>query len=87
MAISSPLFSARRPGTDRQDLALLRLLLGGVGDDEAADGRLLGLGRPYDDPVFQRLQIHRYILLEGNLDWTGGRVVTTAGLALPHVEC
>ena len=32
-------------GADGQDLALLGLLLGGVGDDQAADGGLLGLAR------------------------------------------
>ena len=85
--MSSPLFSARRPGTDGEDFALLGLLLGGVGDDEAADGRLLGLGRPDDDPVLQRLQIHRCVLLEGasRLDWLGES--GDGGLALPRVEC
>ena len=41
-----------------EDLALLGLLLGGVGDDQTAGGRLLGLGRAYDDAVFERLQVH-----------------------------
>jgi hypothetical protein len=43
-------------GTDREDLALLGLLLGRVGDDETADGGLLGLARLHDDPVFEGLQ-------------------------------
>src|SRR3954447_7695728 len=33
------------------DLALLRLLLGGVGEDDAAGGRRLLLDRPHDEPV------------------------------------
>src|SRR5690349_12960023 len=44
---------------DGENLALLGLLLGRVGDDESADSRLLGLGGPDDDPVLQRLQLHR----------------------------
>jgi hypothetical protein len=40
------------------DLALLRLLLGGVGEDEAASGRLLLLDRLDDQPVAKRLQVH-----------------------------
>src|SRR5439155_3653706 len=46
-------------GADREDFALLGLLLRGVGNDEAAVGRLLGLGRTDDDSVLQRLQVHR----------------------------
>src|SRR5204863_3671209 len=44
-------------GADGEDLTLLGLLFGGLADDESADGRLLGLGLPNDDPVFQRLQV------------------------------
>ena len=61
--MSSPVCSERRPGPDGQDLALLGLLLGGVGDDEAADGRLLGLTGADDDAVLQRLQLHAMRLL------------------------
>src|SRR4029453_1696158 len=43
-------------GTDGQDLALLGLLLGGVGDDQARGGHLLALARLDDDAVLQRLQ-------------------------------
>src|SRR3954462_7788764 len=39
------------PGTDRQDLALLGLLLGGVGYDQPGGGGLLGLERLDHDPV------------------------------------
>ena len=41
-----------------QDFTLLGLLLGGVGDDEAAHGGLLGLPGADDDPVLERLQVH-----------------------------
>ena len=46
------------PRSDREDFALLRLLFGGVGDDEAADGRLLGLPGPDDDAVLEGLELH-----------------------------
>ena len=62
--MSSPTVLGPAAGTDGEDFALLGLLLGGVGDDEAADGRLLGLGRPDDDPVLQRLQVHRCASIE-----------------------
>src|SRR5690242_18411201 len=38
---------------DADDLALLRLLLRGVGDDDAAGGLLLGLDAAHDDAVVQ----------------------------------
>ena len=44
--------------TDGEDFALLRLLLGGVGDDETRCGLRLGLVRPDHDAVIQRLQVH-----------------------------
>src|SRR4051794_40538913 len=43
---------------DGDDLAALRLLLGGVGEDEAAGSRLLLLDRPHDEPIAQRLELH-----------------------------
>src|SRR6266540_4433226 len=46
---------AARP--DGDDLALLGLLLGGVGDDEPGGGLLLALARLDDDPVLERLQV------------------------------
>src|SRR3954469_11014039 len=48
------LLEAARP--DGHDLALLGFLLGGVGDDDAGDGGLLGLPRLDDDAVLQGLQ-------------------------------
>src|SRR5919198_4209145 len=44
-------------GADGDDLALLGLLLGGVGDDQAGGGHLLALTRLDDDPVLERLQV------------------------------
>src|SRR5215213_10570925 len=41
-----------------QDLAALRLLLGGVGEDDAAGGRLLLLDRLDDHAIAQGLQLH-----------------------------
>src|SRR3954463_2583127 len=47
---------------DRQDLAALRLLLRGVGQDDAARGRLLLLDRLDDQTIAKRLEIHpRYL--------------------------
>ena len=80
----SPSVLGAPAGADGQDLALLGLLLGGVGDDEAADGRLLGLGRPDDDPVLQRLQVHRCASSRGS---GGGWCERPGELALPCVEC
>ena len=45
-------------GAGGQDLALLGLLLGGVGDDEARGRGLFGLVRPDDDAVLEGLQVH-----------------------------
>src|SRR5699024_6788231 len=47
-------------GADGNDLALLRLLLGGVRDDEAGRGGLLGLDALDDDPVLERLDGNRH---------------------------
>src|SRR6266536_579122 len=41
----------------RDDLALLGLLLGGVGDDDARSGRLLALAGLDDDAVLERLKV------------------------------
>src|SRR3954449_1562709 len=40
---------------DGDDLAALRLLLGGVGEDDAAGGRLLLLDRSHNQAIAQRL--------------------------------
>ena len=43
---------------DGEDLALLRLLLGGVREDDATGSRLLLLDRPHDEPIAQGLELH-----------------------------
>src|SRR3954454_11183554 len=43
---------------DGEDPALLRLLLGGVGEDDAACGLLLLLDRSHDQPIAQGLELH-----------------------------
>src|SRR3954447_23034026 len=43
---------------DGDDLPLLGLFLGGVGEDDAAGGRLLLLDGPHDEPVAQGLELH-----------------------------
>ena len=45
-------------GADGEDFALLRLLLGGVGDDQTGCGGLLGLVGLDDDAVIEGLEIH-----------------------------
>src|SRR4051794_23930527 len=65
-------------GADGQDLALLGLLLGGVGDDETAGGGLLGFAGLHDDPVFERLQVHSRLRVG---------VRQRRGLALSIGEC
>jgi len=47
-------------GPDGDDLALLRLLLGSVGDDDAAGGLLLFFQTLDDHAIVQGTQIHRY---------------------------
>src|ERR687885_454905 len=43
---------------DGQDLAALRLLLGRIGEDDAAGGRLLLLYRLDDQPIAEGLELH-----------------------------
>src|SRR5271156_2284070 len=45
-------------GSDRDDLALLRLLLDGVGNDDAAFRLVLALNAADDDAVLQRTEFH-----------------------------
>src|SRR6266545_3664201 len=53
-------------GTDCHDPALLRLLLGGVRDDDAAGGLRLGVNAANDHAVVKRTEFHCGILLIGN---------------------
>ena len=48
------------PRTYRKDLALLGLLLSGVGDDETGCGRLLGFERLDEDAILERLDGDRH---------------------------
>ena len=76
-------------GTDGDDFAFLRLLLGGVGDDDPALGLCLGLDPADDHSVVQRPEIrlcHVCLSLERILE------VPTSGLpdrllALTYGEC
>src|SRR3954451_18567050 len=52
-----PLFVARTRA-DRDHLALHRLLLGGVRDDDPARGLLFGSDAPHHDAVVQRTEFH-----------------------------
>src|SRR5262245_18072299 len=71
-------------GADSQDLALLRLLLGGVGDDQAGGGRLLGLVGLHDDAVIERLQGHGQASIGS---WrVGDRGVSTRSMRVPMVR-
>src|SRR3954451_10367327 len=44
---------------DGEDLAALRLLLRRVGENEPACGRLLLIDRRHDQPIAERLELHR----------------------------
>ena len=50
--------SSRAAGPDGDDLALLRLLLDGVGNDDAALCLLLAFNATDDDAVVQRTEFH-----------------------------
>jgi hypothetical protein len=52
-----------RAGADGENATALRLLLGSVGKDDAADGHLLLLQSLNDQPVAQWLKIHPARLL------------------------
>src|SRR5215204_6744997 len=70
-------------GTCGDHLAFLRLFLGGVGDDDAALGLLLGVDAAHDDAVMQRTEFHELpLVLIGGL----GRLRSTL-LAHPRGEC
>ena len=61
-------FSSRPPGTHGDDLTFLRLLLDGIGDDDAAFGLLFALEALDHDAVVQRSKCH----VVSFLFWAGG---------------
>src|SRR5947209_3119461 len=46
------------PRAHGENLAELGLLFGCIGNDDAADGHLVGLVGPYDDAIFEGLEVH-----------------------------
>src|SRR6478609_12157237 len=58
-------------GADSEHGALLRLLLGGVGDDQARGGALLGLVGLHDDAVIEWLQGHGCWPPVADTEWIG----------------
>src|ERR1700712_2030024 len=49
-------------GTDRRDLALRRLLFGGIRNDDAALGLFFSVEALDNDPVMERTEFHRVLL-------------------------
>src|ERR1700704_1152750 len=49
-------------GADGHDLALRRLLLGGIRNDDAAGGALLGIDALDDDTIVKRTKFHELLL-------------------------
>src|SRR5215467_1368491 len=61
---------------DGDDLAFLRLLLGGVRDDDAAGGLLLGIDAAHDDAVMQGTEFrlgHGFLIAADAAWWTETR--------------
>src|SRR5512139_3560357 len=68
-------------GTDSDHGAFLRLLLGGVGDDQTGSGRGLGLVGLYEDLVLEWLDVH------ARHDWSPPLVgVSIRGTRMPHYQ-
>ena len=65
--------SARAPVPTDDDLALLRLFLGGVGDDDAAGRLLLGLDAADEHAIVQRTEGHKQYPLRGAVCPSCGR--------------
>ena len=87
-------------GSDGQDLALLGLLLGGVGDDEARSSGLLGVEGLDQDAVLERLDGDRHVYILHRCRWAaltdgarmglvlaGRTVLRVLLLAVPGGEC
>jgi hypothetical protein len=49
------------------DLALVRFLFGGIGDDDAADGLFLGIDALDDDAIVKRAESHAFLHLQTEL--------------------
>src|ERR687898_2895495 len=70
------LVAGAQPGGDH--LALLRLLLGGVRDDDAALGLLFRVDAADDDTVVQRTELHEMFLWAGmcpSPTWPSGTLI------------
>ena len=66
-------------GADGDDLALLRLFLGGVGDDDPADLLFAFLEALDDDAVVQRSDVHAVCSVVCEVKARGPRVETRGG--------
>src|SRR5262249_6029573 len=62
-------------GTGRDDLALLRLLLGGVGNDDPADTLLLFFQTGHEDAITKRTDVHGALPVQGLLRLSPLKVV------------
>src|ERR1051326_2405000 len=51
-------------GADADDFTLLRLLLGGIGNDDATGGLFLGLDALDDDAIVKRAELHGFLHLQ-----------------------
>src|SRR3712207_4796775 len=72
---------------DGEDLALLRLLLRGVGEDDAGRGRLLLLDRLDDQPIAQGLELHSLTSTgSGTVGTLDRRVPAAPMIRRPHAE-
>src|SRR5215216_1873435 len=76
-----------RAGPDRDDLALLGLLLGGVRDDDPALGLLLRVDAADDDAVMKRSKCHSDPPELNDGHARGEALPDRAGLALDAPEC
>src|SRR6266536_4084487 len=72
-----PLAVLEAAGADRDDLTLLRLLLGGVGDDDARGGHLLALAR-------LKFDAHRFLLSCSTLPASGHEPTVTLVVSKPR---
>src|SRR5436305_4789192 len=68
-------------GADGHDLALRRLLLGGIRNDDAAGGALLGIDALDDDTIVKRTKFHGLLL-----EIQAVLVTVRNGAAVPEVS-